>query len=304
MDDRKQTVNPDSEHDVPFRLGCPIWASEAWVGSLYSTSRRTHWLKEYSRVFNTVEGNSTFYGLPHLDTVRRWADDTEDGFHFVLKFPRDLSHEGAIDRRQRTAEEFLEILNVLFDADRLGPAMLQLPPHFSGQRFGELERLLSWLPKRFRYAVEVRHTDFFDGDVFERGLDELLESLEIDRVHLDSRALFSAPASDEYETQSQQRKPRLPYRRTVTASRPIIRLIGRNIVEMSEPWIDEWAKTLAGWITIGLHPYLFTHTPDDAHAPDMARRFHERLSERVMLPAMPDWPGESAPKQPKQRELF
>lgn len=305
MDQQPPEAVQNASHDQPaFRLGCPVWANEAWVGELYTSNKRTRWLPEYSQVFQTVEGNSTFYGLPALDTVRRWAEETEEGFHFTLKFPRDVTHEGSIDRRQMAAGQFLEVLQVLAEADRLGPAMLQLPPHFSGQRLGELERLLKWLPKTYHYAVEVRHEDFFDAVAFERELDALLEQEGVDRIHLDSRPLFSAAPSDESEQRTQERKPHMPFRKTVTASRPILRLIGRNDLDQTQPWIDEWVKIVAGWITIGLHPYVYTHTPDDAFAPQMAERFYLRLSERVMLPDLAEWPGRAAPKPPRQRTLF
>jgi uncharacterized protein YecE (DUF72 family) len=77
-----------------YYLGCPVWACEKWKGTLFTSSApRASWLTEYSTVFNTVEGNSTFYALPALDTVRRWADSVPSGFRFALKFPQVISHE-------------------------------------------------------------------------------------------------------------------------------------------------------------------------------------------------------------------
>ena len=65
---------------------------------------------------------------------------------------------------------------------------------------------------------------------------------------------------------TQQRKPRVPVRRTVTGRHPMLRLIGRNDLAAMQPWLDEWAATVGGWIGMGLEPFVFTHTPDDIHA--------------------------------------
>jgi uncharacterized protein YecE (DUF72 family) len=109
-----------------YYLGCPVWACERWKGSLFTRQApREKWLEQYSSVFNAVEGNSTFYGLPSLETVRRWATTAQLGFRFVLKFPRTITHEKRLLNAGKETTEFLRILDVLREEDCLGPAMLQ-----------------------------------------------------------------------------------------------------------------------------------------------------------------------------------
>jgi uncharacterized protein YecE (DUF72 family) len=143
-----------------YRLGCPVWACPDWVGTLFSTKDRKKWLGEYSSVFGTVEGNSTFYGLPAMDTIKRWADSSCDGFRFCLKFPKAISHDRRLIDAEVETELFLDILKVLAEADRLGPSFLQLPPTFSAVEIDRLKSYLQSLPTDFSYAVEVRHADF------------------------------------------------------------------------------------------------------------------------------------------------
>jgi uncharacterized protein YecE (DUF72 family) len=255
--------------------------------------------------FNTVEGNSVFYGMPSLDTVRRWCDEALPGFRFALKFPRVISHERQLVNAQPETRAFLSILEILSTADRLGPSFLQLGPSFSGAQLPNLAAYLRELPEEFPFAVEVRHADFYDSGPGERALDDLLLRLQVDRTIFDSRALFSAAASDEHEVVAQQRKPNCPMRRTVTGQRPMLRLVGRNDVQASQPWIDEWAPQIAIWIKEGLTPYVFTHTPHDQYAPAMARAFHDALSRHLSdLPPLPHWLGHVAAARPRQRELF
>ncbi len=280
-----------------------MWACAEWVGSLYRTGDRKKWLGEYSQVFNTVEGNSTFYGLPSIDTVTRWAESVADGFRFSLKFPRDISHDRQLVGAEHETERFVEILEVLDRFDCLGPSFLQLSPHYSGRQFANLDRYLRSLPKSFPYAVEVRHADYFADDQLESDLNAVLGELGIDRCLFDSRPLFSKPPADDIECESQRRKPRSPFRTTVTARRPMLRLVGRNDLNEAVPWVEEWAPIIAGWIDDSLEPFIFAHSPNDAFAPLFAKRLHDEIrkhSDRV--PELPEWSGVTDVKQ--QKSLF
>lgn len=292
-------------HDLPYFIGCPVWACEHWCGRLFtSQAPRSQWLNQYSRVFNTVEGNSTFYGLPSLDTARRWARDAAPGFRFALKFPREISHDRALVNTHSIDDEFFGILDVLLAANRLGPSFLQLGPNFSGRQFDDLARYLRAIPKEFPVAVEVRHGSWFDGRKYETELDDLLTDLRMDRCLFDARPLFARPPADKYEEESQRRKPRSPYRKTVTGSRPMLRIVGRNLVEKTQPWVDEWAPIVAKWITGGLTPYVFLHAPNDLYAPDLADLFHQALKRELPdLPDLPDRPA-AVEESTKQRRLF
>lgn len=300
---------PIHSPELPYYLGCPVWACSDWTGSLFtSTAKKHEFLHQYSMAFNTVEGNSTFYGLPSLDTVRRWCDEALPGFRFALKFPRAISHDKQLVDADLETREFLSILEVLQASEHLGPSFLQLAPSFSAAQLPQLAVYLRQLPEEFPFAVEVRHADFYSLGPHEQELDELLRRLQIDRVIFDSRPLFSAPAGDEHEAEAQRRKPNCPARQTVTGQHPLLRFVGRNDVESARPWIDEWAPVVAQWIRDGLTPYVFTHTPHDKHAPDLARTFHSTLNQFLPdLPPLPVWPGEhpgtSIPRT-RQRELF
>jgi len=298
------TVSPA----LPYHLGCPVWACPGWAGNLFAPGAKRHeYLHQYSTAFNTVEGNSTFYGLPTLDTVRRWCDESLPGFRFALKFPRVISHERQLVGAAADTKAFLSVLEVLLAADRLGPSFLQLSPNFAGPLLPALAAYLRELPEEFPFAVEVRHSDFFDGGRYEHALDELLLRLQVDRALFDSRALFSAPPGDEHEEQAQARKPKSPLRTTVTGQHPLLRFVGRNDIEQSRPWLNEWVPIVADWISRGMSPYVFTHTPDDTFAPDLARAFHLELAIHIVdLPPLPPWPGGTASHADvkRQRELF
>jgi uncharacterized protein YecE (DUF72 family) len=157
----------------------------------------------------------------------------------------------------------------------------------------------------FSYAVEVRHRDYFDSAGTEAALDRLLTELGIDRVLFDSRPLYSAPPVTDAEKLSQTRKPRSPFRKTVTGRRPLVRIVGRDNVEQTLPWLMEWSGIVAGWIREGLEPYVFTHAPNDAFAPELAESFHFLLREQIPeIPPLPTWAGRAEKPAPRQQMLF
>ncbi len=47
-----------------------------------------NYLAYYSRVFNTVEVDTTFYGIPRIKTLQSWAANVPPEFRFCLKTPR------------------------------------------------------------------------------------------------------------------------------------------------------------------------------------------------------------------------
>lgn len=273
------------EENSEIRIGCPVWSCPHWRGEVYrDKSPRKNWLAEYSRVFDSVEGNSTFYGIPQPDTFKRWGAETAESFRFALKFPRVVSHELQLIGAEKETAAFLDGVSILHEADRLGPSFLQLGPRFGPSRFAALKNYLNNLPQPFPYAVEVRHPDFFN-EPFESELNAMLTEMGIDRVIFDSRPLFSAPPSDEIEVAAQTRKPKLPVRIRATGCNPILRLIGRNDVATAQPWIDEWSETINDWALDGKTPYVFAHTPDDAFAPKMAKMLAEKLNTTLGHPA-------------------
>lgn len=266
----------------PYRIGCPVWGCRHWSGSVYPKgSPSGDGLAWYSRMFPTVEGNSTFYSVPAAESFLKWSEQAASGFRFCFKFPRAISHDRQLVGCEGLLKEWIERLDILANHDRLGPTFLQLGPSFSFAHFPQLAYFLKQLPSQWPWALEVRHRDWFDAGDNESRLDDLLRSLSIDRVIFDSRPLNALEASDASESASQVRKPKVPLRTTVTGRRPMVRLIGRNDVqEVCEYW-DEWAQTLCDWIIQGLEPWIFTHAPDDTYAPSLVMDLHTRLQRKL-----------------------
>lgn len=273
-----------------YRLGCPVFATRSWVGEvLPAKTPASEQLKAYTRVFDAVEGNSTFYALPTPATVERWTQDAPPEFRFAFKVPRVITHERALQYYEDELKRFLQVLSPL--GERLGPCMLQLPPAAGRVAGSRIRRFLELWPSEIPLAVEVRHPDWFDEGPNERDLHRLLTHFGAERVCFDSRPLFSQPASDGATRVAQSRKPRVPGRKVGLSVSPLVRFIGRNDPSECDEWIAEWAGQVATWIQEGRVPLVFCHTPDEHYAPQLARRFHDALVKlNPEVPPLPDWP--------------
>jgi len=267
---------------LPYFLGCPSWNEADWRGSLYSPGLpATEFLARYCSVFNAVEGNTTLYAWPSAAKVERWAALMPQGFRFCAKLPREISQASDLRDVLHLALSFRSLLAPL--GQRVSPFWLQLPATFGPARLGELNLLIDTLDRPL--AVEVRHRAFFARGEEERALNRLLHGRGVERICMDTRALFSCQSRDPALLHAQSKKPRLPVRPAAFSESPQLRFIGHPELEANDRFLAPWLDKVAGWIEAGKRPHVFLHTPDNRLAPDLAMRFHQQLSER--LPGLP-----------------
>lgn len=282
-----------------------MFAHDPWRGTLYPEhARPASYLKHYSTVLNTVEGNNTFYGIPRSSTVERWREQTPSTFQFCFKFPRAVSHEGVLssDDAAMGTREFLRAVEPL--QDRVGILLLQLPPHFDGSRLDELAVFLDSLPSNWNFAVEPRHHDLFGAASFKNQFDELLADRGVSRCIFDTVQLHSLPTSSDSIREAQRKKPKFPECWTVTSDRPFLRYVGDDSVAGNAERLNLVAATVAEWIADGKTPFVFMHTPSCDEVPGLCLDFHRRLianSSPDVVGTLPNWPGAM---EKKQRSLF
>jgi uncharacterized protein YecE (DUF72 family) len=119
------------------------------------------WLRYYSKVFNYVEIDSTFYRIPNEFMVKNWYKRTPDDFRFTAKFPKVITHDKRLsDFNEDQLNYFFESISEL--KEKLLALLIQLPPSIDiVEGLDALRIILPYLDKRFRYAVEVRHRSWF-----------------------------------------------------------------------------------------------------------------------------------------------
>jgi uncharacterized protein YecE (DUF72 family) len=149
-----------------YYIGTQGWNYAFWNGVFYPEGTRgSDRLAQYSRVFDCVEIDSTFYAMPPASRFRSWHERTPPGFVFTVKLPRDITHDARLVRAGPMLQEFCDRAALL--DDKLGPLLIQLPPDFTVRERDAAERFLRNLPRGFRFVIEFRDVRWFDQRTFD-----------------------------------------------------------------------------------------------------------------------------------------
>jgi uncharacterized protein YecE (DUF72 family) len=152
-----------------LRIGTSGWSYPpstgpgSWTGLFYPLSR-TDELKFYSRYFNTVEINSTFYRPCAPKTAEGWVKRTPDDFEFTVKAWQQFTHKKE-GWTQSDIEEFKKGIAPLVEAGKLGCILFQFPASFRHTQ-ETMDRLKSLLDQFGDYprVTELRHRSWGDVD--------------------------------------------------------------------------------------------------------------------------------------------
>jgi uncharacterized protein YecE (DUF72 family) len=117
------------------------------------------YLSYYGRIFNAVEIDSTFYGIPRRGTVIRWRETTPQEFKICVKVPRSITHEAGLVDSLTEMNMFIESIRAL--EDKLGVILFQFPPSFDIHHYEKVDDYMRGLPENFRFAVEFRHPSWY-----------------------------------------------------------------------------------------------------------------------------------------------
>ncbi|WP_318435213.1 DUF72 domain-containing protein [Photobacterium leiognathi] len=265
---------------LPLYLGLSQWSHNHWLQSLYGKGcKNSDRLSRYAEVFHTVEGNTTFYAIPSMTTVKNWNDATSESFRFTFKIPQTITHQQQLRHSNQSLVDFLNTMSPV--EEKTGCWMIQLPARFAPNDLPLLDAFLDQFPKHVTTGVEVRHPAFFAKGDEEKALNRMLLEKGSNRIIMDSRPVFSATPNTDAIIDAQKKKPRVPVHAIATADNPVIRFIGHPDDACNDPFFVNWLQRLPLWIAEGKTPYLFIHTPDNNAAPESARRLYGVLREHI-----------------------
>jgi uncharacterized protein YecE (DUF72 family) len=163
-----------------IRIGTSGWSypsgQGSWNGLFYPPRGRAHRqrgfdeLSYYAEHFDTVEVNSSFYGIPTPEVTQRWVDRTPAGFEFSMKLFQKFTHprmftnatgQANADVTNLDIDRVRAALSPLQDAGKLGVLLAQFPPSFKNDT--STRDYLTWLLTVFAdcpVAVELRHASW------------------------------------------------------------------------------------------------------------------------------------------------
>lgn len=145
-------------------IGTSGYQYNHWKGIFYPEDLpKKNWFLHYCGHFKTVEINNTFYNLPKAGTFETWRDQAPEDFCYALKYSRYGTHMKKLKDPEQALDTFMAVASIL--RKKLGPVLVQLPPHWKANP-KRLEEFLNKLPSGRRFAVEFRDPSWLDESIF------------------------------------------------------------------------------------------------------------------------------------------
>lgn len=136
-----------------------------WKGAFYPEEISAgDMLSFYADRLPAVEINHTFYRLPRESVLEAWADQVPEGFRFVIKASRRITHFKRLKSAEDETGYLLRAVSVL--GERLGAVLFQLPPNMR-RDLERLDSFISGLGDPGRATFEFRHPSWFDEQTYD-----------------------------------------------------------------------------------------------------------------------------------------
>ncbi len=238
-----------------FLVGTSGWTYDHWKGNFYPAGLpKSRWFDHYAAIFPTVEVNATFYRTFKDSTYQKWYDKAPQGFSYVLKAPRPITHYRHLENVEEEIRAFWRSASLL--DDKFGLILLQVAPDtpFDLER---LKKALRAFADPSRVAVEFRHDQWYNDEV---------------------RSLLSELGAVFCDADS----PRSHLRGWVTSKTAYIRLHGRRrwySYDYSAAELDEIAQRARDMVHEGAaQVYIFFNNDFEGYAPVNAQALKNLLT--------------------------
>jgi uncharacterized protein YecE (DUF72 family) len=145
-------------------LGSQGWSYADWAGTVYDAATRPdNYLRSYAREFQSVEVDSTFYGTPTVERVRKWAATVPDGFTFSCKLWREITHERRMLGANGLIAEFYDAMRAF--GPKLGCVLVQFEASYGRAEEPAFREALAAFPQDVRTAFEFRDPAWYAPDI-------------------------------------------------------------------------------------------------------------------------------------------
>ncbi|MFW9867561.1 MAG: DUF72 domain-containing protein [Candidatus Thorarchaeota archaeon] len=152
-----------------IKIGTAGWDYKDWIGTFYPKFLdKSQHLEYYSRYFDIVEINSTFYNIPSTTMVENWNNRVPIYFRFIIKVWQNITHNLDDPELESFITSFFFRLAPL--RDKITAFLLQFPPwfKFTDNHFRKLKSLLNDIPSENRYIIELRDNTWFKPQILSR----------------------------------------------------------------------------------------------------------------------------------------
>lgn len=267
----KRVLNSHKNKE-PFEVyvGCAKWNRTDLKG-FYPRGTKDE-LVYYSRQFNSIELNATFYKMPTWEQVEKWKDKTPENFKFFPKITDLITHYRRLINVEEPIGNFCDAISNF--EEKLGMAFMQLHENFAPKDFNRLKEVLENFPKGIPLGVEVRNEEWFSDKKISKEYAMLLERLGMSNIIVDTAG----------------RRDMLHMR--LTSPKAFVRYVGANHHSDKER-LNDWVERIKIWREQGLQKlYFFVHQNLEVESPLLATHFIQNLNKELNLtlaiPSKPD----------------
>ncbi len=243
--------------------GGTMWNIPEWIGKVYPPKTpKKNFLKEYAKQFSTIELNATHYRTPTQQTVSDWLEQSAGTIKFCPKFPQSISHYRRFSNCESITDEFLEaILNF---KESLSFSFIQLPENLGLSRQKELLNYLRYLPRDMNFALELRHSEWFQGSASAEEVWSAMEELNITSIVSDTGGRRDA------------------VHMRFTTPNIIVRFGGNNLHASDYERLNDWIRIIEGFANNGLIEFqLWMHQTNSLLTPETLIYFSQALKKQV-----------------------
>ena len=258
--DTLRVLNKVKDDNLPeIYVGCAKW-NKADLKGFYPKGTKDE-LEYYSRQFNSIELNATFYRIFPADTFSGWYDKTPKNFKFFPKLNQEISHWKRLNEVSAIVEDYLNNASNL--QEKLGTIFLQMHNNFAPKDFNRVVEFVERWPKEFPLAIEFRHTDWYNNETVSNQLYDLLETNNVSNVLVDTAG----------------RRDLLHMR--LTNPTAFVRYVGANHPS-DYTRLDDWVKRLKEWQEQGVKEIdFFIHKNIEKESPLLSSYFIKKLNKEL-----------------------
>lgn len=261
----KQILPGKKNKAAKVYIGCAKWGRLEWVGKIYpEKTKEKDFLKYYVQHYNSIELNATHYKIYGERGIAKWAGAADGkNFLFCPKMYKGVTHFGRLTDKPFLVSEFLR--GVIAFKEHLGPIFIQVSDAYSPKRKEEMFTFLRSLPTDIQFFLEVRHPDWFKGDI-SKELFETLQALNIGAVITDTAGRRDCAHMH------------------LTVTKTFIRYVGNSLHPTDYTRIDTWIARMKSWLAKGIDDiYFFMHMHNEATSPELTVYLVDKMNAECNL---------------------
>jgi uncharacterized protein YecE (DUF72 family) len=262
--DREETTRlltqQKNNDDPKVYVGCAKWGRKDWIGKIYPKgTKEADFLSHYSKHFNCIELNATFYRLPTRSQTMSWKNKVGPDFQFCPKFSQGITHIRRLKDAAEITDRFLDGISGF--ENNLGPVFLMPHPGMSPKTLETIQLFIESLPKDLRVFVELRHADWFKNEEAFKKIFDIFESQRAGSVITDAAG----------------RRDCVHMR--LTTPDAFIRFVGNGLHPTDYTRVDDWVNRIDVWMKQGIrNVYFFMHQHEELHSPELSKYVIEQLN--------------------------